>query len=538
MNNHITFNKDDIVIIQNNLDSSVRKGMKGIVLRTRSTENHNSVPIKFFEYIVGGHDCDGLDTESNSYYIDFNNIKTDSIIQDFSNIFIEEEKIICKDFNKPYLNFKFEDNSEKYLIKETFKDTCFNRCSKEFKTYLIKNEKIYPAINVKHTHNKDIFFRFEKVFIEKFGIKNFLLGTEMPDDVDKWERQKELTLYILPKGKNFLDMVNHKRGYNKIVYDYIMNNISLDGTLVDFNPISYKIPSIYTTVVRTLLYMPTKNIMILLVNPFYTKTILSNLYDDSRHPYKFAVKYRDEKEAEDFIYIEIWGKNLKTKISTNERSIKEYKQELESMSDRYQEYYNTINSLKLEMVGYKNMLNNELSIKLKGEIEKISKLPFIKNVNISHNIKIDFGKVYITHKIKTGKETKDGILVPKLEHVKIYIGEMYIIIENNKVIVYSKEYDNGDTTYPHPHVDNEGKPCFGSVRLTIEKKLVELEIFELTKLLFAWIISYNSGDAHKKIEYFYDKENGTNIEDDNVDDYEEDEIEDEDEDEDDEENNW
>lgn len=495
----ISFNKGDLIIVVKN-NGVAKVGMTGTVLSNVNSLENRHVPIHIDQEIES-HSCDGLCSDNQGYHFPFDEIEKNSILQDFSNLFRMEKEKSYKDFYDNFKGMAFEDPSKKFLMKKIFKDTCFSKCNKDLKIHLIDNKELYPLI-YHPEERRDLFHKF-KDFMERLEIPKILFGPELPDNVNNWKIQEELTLYILPRGKNFLDYNQSTSPFLTDTFQYIQNNYNVMD-MKNLNPISYDITTVYSKHFKLLLYLPTKNILILLVNPFNEMFVIRNLKDYiHKNSFEFPLRCRSKKEIEEFIYQEIWGKNLKKKINDKESSIRDFQNEIINIETKHQDWCNHIKATNLELMGYKKMFDKGLKKKLKDEIKKTKELPFVKNITLSHNIRIDLGKLYLTERIQNGFELKEDIRVPKFEMIKIYIGDMYIIIEDNKIKVHSKEKDIGDKIYSHPHVSDSNIPCFGDIKLKINQKLVELEIFELSKLLYSWIISYNEDDAHVKIDYFH-----------------------------------
>ena len=119
-------------------------------------------------------------------------------------------------------------------------------------------------------------------------------------------------------------------------------------------------------------------------------------------------------------------------------------------------------------------------------------------------IYFSFGKIYITTPVRTGEEMKDGVLQPILEIKKIYIGELEFSYNKNGVQVNNKDNPVLEG-YPHPHATTRGL-CYGRESNKMSELITNADLINLIKALYSWAHSYNSKDAYRKIEHWYNKQ--------------------------------
>ena len=72
-----------------------------------------------------------------------------------------------------------------------------------------------------------------------------------------------------------------------------------------------------------------------------------------------------------------------------------------------------------------------------------------------------------------------------------------------KVTIYSADGTEADG-YPHPHVDSNGKPCWGNIGPDLAKAIGRMRVFEALTLLYDFLASYNPDGPFVRIGKFDD----------------------------------
>ena len=519
-----TFHKGDKVMIVNLKDknNSVRlpNNSMGIVLKyvKWARNDRNDIPI-FWGPGFKGHNCEGLSSENHSYYMSYDEIK---YLGDENYKFKIETKSFIKDFKPLLKKVSIKKKSvEKYIKKSLVKSFIYKDLSNiklDTKSIKFLNDNYEMLIDLNKNSNKDELIKSIFNIIEHFDIKRIGFGNSI--NINDW--QDKMTLLILPEDEKYFMNINvynplsiKKAGRKNFKFSYGSIEFNKEAKSNKNIPtvIAHKIEKLYyINIMNTILYIPQKNITIMLTNPFVNNNFVYKRIsvNEIKHQNNYGIEYKyiSKEDSLYFVYNEIWGYEIKSSIYSNRNNINSINYDMDSLSERYNGLLEKRKEVNVSLRHDMNIMkNNNLGKEIKNNVDKISKLVFVKDIEIKEYIKIDIGKLYIPYNIKTGQIYHEGIAVPRLEKKSIYIGDMYIKIYPDRIFVSSKERDKQTNKYSHPHVNHEGVPCFGNIRLKINDMLKNMEYYDLTKLLYSWITSYNKEDPYIIIEDFHGEEN-------------------------------
>lgn len=508
------YKKGDKVVLIRDWDSEhpdLVAGLVGTVLEDVSKTS--DIPV-YFGKGFGGHSCNGLDPSNNSYYMYSKCMK---LTYRFSK---RAFKIFTKDYIKVIksldIDEEFYNKCKEKLIKKRIEKSPMKRSSKEFKEYIFSNPISFPGFSTNYPEHDTIISGL-KQFISTLGIKKIAFEKEIT--VNKY--QDEMTLWMFPKGREFKEVLYDddyntigklmNKGFDLMARDYIRN--SFPQLNDKYHMRAYKINNRYTIVCgNVLLYIPEKNIVIMLANPFINHRVFpltlnkhDLFYNDVNN---IEFKFRTKKESDNFLYREVWGSGIKKELKVLKGHNNASRADMRHLEKQFRGVLERIKNEELKMYRLKEMINKDIiKTRLEEEIKKSSKLPFVKSISMKNTIHVEIGEIYIPHKVQGGyTKNERGIRVPKMENRKIYIGYMYIDISPSGIKVSSKEFDedeDDEVEYPHPHVNDDKTPCFGDIEFDVTRLLSEMNIYDLIKLLYSWIISYNKESAYWLIEEFY-----------------------------------
>lgn len=127
------------------------------------------------------------------------------------------------------------------------------------------------------------------------------------------------------------------------------------------------------------------------------------------------------------------------------------------------------------------------------QIEQLKKLEFVKDARITtKGIEIEYGDIYITTRINT---------TDYQEEVKtIYIGDITATIDQQKIKIKNKYPLSG---YHHPHVSQDGKPCYGSSAKTIINIITTFNLIKTAIWLNTYLKTITRGSEHYNATAWY-----------------------------------
>ena len=113
------------------------------------------------------------------------------------------------------------------------------------------------------------------------------------------------------------------------------------------------------------------------------------------------------------------------------------------------------------------------------------------------------------------KFTRNGLeaITPKIsieyDGVIYEIGRFEVKINLERLEIGFRNLDNSIDGYPHPHINNSGIACWGSLEEDIERLIAEEDLYGLLVVIGEFLRSYNPENPYLKIEYWdpdYDPE--------------------------------
>lgn len=344
---------------------------------------------------------------------------------------------------------------------------------------LWENKKYFPVLNK----------NMEKVqtLLNKLNVKRVIAFDYLTDNWKNWVCD-EITLCVLPLCSNIEQNGN--------ITTEVLNSmkIKIKDTFVPVDIDSDELSEISNLID----YFPTRNLLIARVNVFADLELFESAIHSALSVFNPKVKSNDEIWAYKMEYQ--WGINFNKRKEKLKRDIENISYKLEELKSSYLGNIKDKIFLEKELI-FQDTINKELKNKVLDELVKVKKLVFVKNVEITDTLKVNIGDVYITDKVSTGLEKKDGIEVPILETKKVYIGNLTFLIKSNNVTVINP---NKIGEYTHPHAND--KICFGEAQMRVESFLASLELEKLMIFLYSWAVSINPSDWMLPLQEFYDKQ--------------------------------
>ena len=83
-----------------------------------------------------------------------------------------------------------------------------------------------------------------------------------------------------------------------------------------------------------------------------------------------------------------------------------------------------------------------------------------------------------------------------------YIGKFRIDIQPVDSVIKIINTVKKVSGYHHPHISQDGTPCFGNISSTVYYLLIHQDIYQLVTLLIEFLKSYNEDNSYKKIQYW------------------------------------
>lgn len=325
--------------------------------------------------------------------------------------------------------------------------------------------------------------------IHELGIKRITALDTLGEDFNDWNCTKELTLVILPINNKIEQTGTNTKDRLK----------ELGMTCREkYLPIDILDVTIETEKNDTINYYPQRNLIIAKINPFYDERGLQEIIANIA---ELEPKFLTQEQIWDKRLARQWEMNYNRRETNLLNTIEDREQRLQDMQHSYRNMLREIREAKESLDGLK-IGKKDIIQHIKEEITKLRKVPFIKGIEITDEIKIDFGDTYITTKVHTGNTEATGARPAEKVYTneKVYIGPLRFIIKNDGVrIINPRKVER----YEHPHAV-EGRPCFGNSDLAVQQYLQSVELVKLAHHLFAWSRSYSlDGGPHTRIETFY-----------------------------------
>ena len=173
---------------------------------------------------------------------------------------------------------------------------------------------------------------------------------------------------------------------------------------------------------------------------------------------------------------------------------------------------------------YFRLVNTERELPLaKQELEQLEKTAERKSGHIVEKQAEGIMSLIATGQYEEVTPANDGSLYARTSNILIEHNDWVFelaryeinIDATGKVTILSADGIDADG-YPHPHVDGNGKPCWGNIGGDVAKAIGRMRVFETLTLLYDFVASYNPDGPFIRIGKF----------DDNYDDPDEDRCED------------
>lgn len=323
--------------------------------------------------------------------------------------------------------------------------------------------------------------------LKELGIQKVICFDMLGENWEDWKVEKDLTLAIMPLC-NVVDQDGKETISALKKYGFALKEKYLPVDIVTSE--IYKIEDFVA-------YFPTRNLLVALVNPFLDEDmfgmICSNITD-------LEPEFLSEEKIWELKLQEVWKVRMGRTIADKKNLLDNEKRRI---VDYRTSYLKSIERSKIvnEELNVLEKYQDNISSKIKKELQDIKKLPIVKKISIGDKIYVEFGDVYVTGGVVVKyDEDEEGCKQPIVEPRKVFIGKLKFIIGDEDIII---ENPNKIGRYEHPHAA-DGRICFGEGDIQSRKLLQEVEIAKLINFLYSWAFSYNESDAYCKLQTFYD----------------------------------
>jgi len=363
--------------------------------------------------------------------------------------------------------------------------------------------------------NPDLFNSLSKD-LSKLGIKE----VRVRNSVSKTESvQDELCVFI--DSSHETDIYDTKDGFfsrlRTALYEKVENDVSSaerivirsDGWMKIYKDEDVQQLKIKGTYVGN--YYKERNIIQFFFNPFMLKKIMP-LQEDYTEALTLILKVIKEAKIKK-VSTESFKQQLfvRSFLANSEKRLKSIHRAKKEDERRIADYERSIQQLIMSLGQYNSELEyieTNLSLNGKGlyeELEEAKKLPFVTSINVgTENIEITFRKTCLTmsafkrNGISFGKKT---IYMSPITY-KITPGTFRLKTDD----LFQRP--GNDNAHPHSSFNSDGwdSPCMGSGagRDKIYEMLAANKFSEMAKLLWFWIKTFRSAEAHIHNPTVYD----------------------------------
>ena len=159
---------------------------------------------------------------------------------------------------------------------------------------------------------------------------------------------------------------------------------------------------------------------------------------------------------------------------------------------------------------YFRLVNTERELPLaKQELEQLEKTAERKSGHIVEKQAEGIMSLIATGQYEEVTPANDGSLYARTSNILIEHNDWVFelaryeinIDATGKVTILSADGIDADG-YPHPHVDSNGKPCWGNIGGDVAKAIGRMRVFETLTLLYDFVASYNEDGPFIKIGKF------------------------------------
>ena len=159
---------------------------------------------------------------------------------------------------------------------------------------------------------------------------------------------------------------------------------------------------------------------------------------------------------------------------------------------------------------YFRLVNTERELPLaKQELEQLERIAEKKSGHIIEKQAEGIMSLIATGQYEEVTPAKDGSLYARTSNILIEHDDWVFelcryeinIDTTGKVTIHSADSIEAES-YPHPHVDSNGKPCWGNIGGDVAKAIGRMRVFETLTLLYDFVASYNEDGPFIKIGKF------------------------------------
>ena len=194
-----------------------------------------------------------------------------------------------------------------------------------------------------------------------------------------------------------------------------------------------------------------------------------------------------------------------------------------SVSEQYEQFHKSalrsriadrtteVNRLERETTDlYFRLVNTERELPLaKQELEQLEKTAEKKGGHIIEKQAEGIMSLIANGQYEEITPAHDGSLYARTSNILIEHNDWVFelsryevqIDATGKVTIHSADGIEADG-YPHPHVDSNGKPCWGNIGGDVAKAIGRMRVFETLTLLYDFVASYNPDGPFIKIGKF------------------------------------
>lgn len=360
----------------------------------------------------------------------------------------------------------------------------------------VRSRNLYSYIAVKNMGRK-IVSVLQDIYVPESFIKNIDIAEKVDAKFSKPVNQTETTMYVYAGGWRLVSQDRNKKSINNVPKMFGVDiNINISSESFLYAPSStaaYLIKTPEGDVIAELIEGKLINILfnIFELESESCKVILKNIIVDLfTNYYNFSLEEMKKKSEEQEVLNVI---NFLTSLASREAD--EAEREVQRLNSRIRDYENILlsclNERKIAMAKVEGLRVQSLkgAEGLNDELQKLIKINSIKGVSIDgreQEIVIHTEDIYINN---AGK--------------RYYIGEFDIRIQPMNCRVRFMNKNNCRRSYwgpkcHHPHVDQQGCPCWGNVGTAVRNYIQQNEFQALASLLIGYLESVNTSDAAGK----------------------------------------
>lgn len=203
----------------------------------------------------------------------------------------------------------------------------------------------------------------------------------------------------------------------------------------------------------------------------------------------------DKKWQEEYLNLKRFA--LKDQVKTMKSDIESNADEIENKTNEIKEFISKNYTLAQAIASIEH---NPEGVMRRNTLSELDALIKLTPDPVSH-IELDISEVKIsvfTNEIYIEYEEDD-----------YYIGKFRIDIQPVDSVIKIINTIKKVSGYHHPHISQDGTPCFGNIASTVYYLLIHQDIYQLVTLLIEFLKSYNEDNPYKKIQAWdpnYDEE--------------------------------